>query len=88
MDDFVRRVKAFERSFGARVGDVSAADLQARIADLTAYRDRVLARVRTRCRGLRRACRGYAEDALAEFRATGDRLIGRMSAALPPAAIA
>ena len=88
VDTFVRYLEGVARSFEKRVRNVSAADLQVRIAELTAYRDRVVARMRTRCRRLQRDFRVYAEDALAEFQATMDDLIARLSAALPPAAIA
>jgi hypothetical protein len=67
---------------------VSAADLQLRVAELTAYRDRVVARMRTHYRRLNRDFRVYAEDAVAEFQATMDDLIARLSTGLPPAAIA
>ncbi|MGD1148054.1 MAG: B12-binding domain-containing radical SAM protein [Thermoanaerobaculaceae bacterium] len=88
VDTFVRNLEGIARSFEERVRNVSAADLQLRVAELTAYRDRVVARMRTHYRRLNRDFRVYAEDAVAEFQATMDDLIARLSTGLPPAAIA
>ena len=88
VDRFVRTLEGISRSFEETVRDVSAADLQARVAELTAYRDRVVARMRRRYRRLHRDFRVYAEQAIVDFQAAMDDLIARLSAGLPPAATA
>ncbi len=86
VDRFVRTLEDIARSFEETVRNVSAADLQVRVAELTAYRDRVVARMRSRYRRLHRDFRVYAEEAITDFQATMDDLIARLSAGLPPAA--
>jgi radical SAM superfamily enzyme YgiQ (UPF0313 family) len=88
VDGFVRTLEGVARSFEETVRNVPAADLQVRVAELTAYRDRVVARMRSRYRRLHRDFRVYAEEAIADFQATMDDLIARLSAGLPPAATA
>jgi radical SAM superfamily enzyme YgiQ (UPF0313 family) len=88
VDRFVRTLEGLARSFEETVRNVSAADLQVRVVELTAYRDRVVARMRSRYRRLHRDFRVYAEEAITDFQATMDDLIARLSAGLPPAATA
>ena len=88
VDRFVRTLEGIARSFEETVRDVSAADLEVRVAELTAYRDRVVARMRSRYRRLHRDFRVYAEQAIADFQATMDDLIARLSAGPPPATTA
>ena len=88
VDRFVRTLEGVARSFEETVRDVSAADLEVRVAELTAYRDRVVARMRSRYRRLHRDFRVYAEQAIADFQATMDDLIARLSAGPPPATTA
>lgn len=88
VDRFVRTLEGIARSFEETVRNVSAPDLQVRVAELTAYRDRVVARMRSRYRRLHRDFRVYAEEAIADFQATMDDVIARLSVGLPPAATA
>lgn len=88
VDQFVRTLEGIARSFEETVRNVSAPDLQVRVAELTAYRDRVVARMRSRYRRLHRDFRVYAEEAIADFQATMDDVIARLSVGLPPAATA
>jgi len=88
VDRFVRTLEGIARSFEETVRDVSGADLEVRVAELTAYRDRVVARMRSRYRRLHRDFRVYAEQAIADFQATMDDLIARLSAGPPPATTA
>jgi radical SAM superfamily enzyme YgiQ (UPF0313 family) len=88
VDRFVRTLEGVARSFEDAVRNVSAAELQVRVAELTAYRDRVVARMRSRYRRLHRDSRVYADEAIADFQATMDDLIARLSAGLPPATTA
>lgn len=88
VDRFVRTLEGIARSFEETVRNVSAPDLQVRVAELTAYRDRVVARMRSRYRRLHRDFRVYAEEAIADFQATMDDVIAHLSVGLPPAATA
>jgi radical SAM superfamily enzyme YgiQ (UPF0313 family) len=88
VDRFVRTLEGIARSFEETVRNVSAPDLQVRVAELTTYRDRVVARMRSRYRRLHRDFRVYAEEAIADFQATMDDVIARLSVGLPPAATA
>jgi hypothetical protein len=54
-----------------------------RIAELAAYRDRVVARMHARCRRVNKDFRIYAEEAIAQFRVTMDELIARLATGLP-----
>ena len=88
VDRFVRTLEGIARSFEETVRNGPAPDLQVRVAELTAYRDRVVARMRSRYRRLHRDFRVYAEEAIADFQATMDDVIARLSVGLPPAATA
>jgi radical SAM superfamily enzyme YgiQ (UPF0313 family) len=74
------------RSFERSIRDLSAVDISERITELTAYRDRVVARMHARCRRINKDFRVYAEEAVAQFRATMDGLIARLVSEAPPPA--
>ena len=88
VDRFVRTLEQIARSFEDRVRDASAREIQERVAGLTAYRDRVVARMRARYRRINKDFRIYAEEAIASFQATMDELITRLATGLPPAVTA
>jgi radical SAM superfamily enzyme YgiQ (UPF0313 family) len=67
-------------AFEAKVAGFSSPDLAARIAELTAYRDRVMTRMRAKYRRIHKDFRIYADEALASFQATMDEVIVRLSA--------
>ena len=86
VDRFVRTLEQLARSFEESIKDTSARGIQVRVAELTAYRDRALARMRRRYRRINKDFRVYAEKAIADFQATVDDLITRVAAGQPPAA--
>jgi radical SAM superfamily enzyme YgiQ (UPF0313 family) len=87
--DWIKRsLEELARSFEERIRDGSAREIKERVAELTAYRDRVVRRMHARCRRINRDFRVYAEDAIADFRATVDDIIGRVANNLPPSATA
>ncbi len=86
VDRFVRTLESVARSFEETVRGVTAAEVQARVAELTEYRDRVVARMRSRYRRLHRDFRVYADEAVASFQSTMDGLIARLQTGLPPVA--
>jgi radical SAM superfamily enzyme YgiQ (UPF0313 family) len=83
-----RRLDELARSLEERIRDGSARDLKVRVAEIAAYRDRVVHRMQARCRRINRDFRVYAEDAIADFRATVDDIIGRAADGLPPSVTA
>ena len=85
VDRFVRTLEGIARSFEETVRNVSAPDLSVKVAELTAYKDRVVARMRSRYRRLNRDFRIYADEAIVNFQATMDEVIAGLSADLPPA---
>jgi radical SAM superfamily enzyme YgiQ (UPF0313 family) len=84
VDRFRMALEDLTHSFERSLRDVSAAEIRSRIAELTAYRDRVVARMHARCRRINKDFRIYAEEAVAHFRATMDELIAGLAAGLPP----
>ncbi len=59
---------------------LSVPDLRLKVAELEAYRDRVLAEMRARYRKIHKDFRVYADDALASFKSTLDELIAKIAA--------
>ncbi len=85
VDHFRATLEGLARSLERSIGDVSAGEIRERIAELTAYRDRVVARMHARCRRINKDFRMYAEEAIADFRVKVDDLIARLAANLPSA---
>jgi radical SAM superfamily enzyme YgiQ (UPF0313 family) len=88
VDWIKRRLDELARSLEDRIRDGSAREIKERVAELTAYRDRVVRRMQARCRRINRDFRVYAEDAISDFRATVDDIIGRVADGLPPSVTA
>ena len=88
VDRFKQTLDRLVRAFEERVREASAQDLRAGVAELRAYRNRVVARMRTRYGRLHADFRGYAEEAVASFQATLDELIAGVAAGLPTSATA
>ncbi len=83
VDRFKRTLDELAKSLEERVRSVSAPDLDRKLADLVAYRDRLVARMRRRYRRLHRDFRSYADEALAAFQATTDELLARLAGPRP-----
>ena len=86
VDQFVRTLEQLARSFEDGIRDASGREIMVRVAELTAYRDRTVARMHTRCRRINKDFRVYAEKAIADCQATMDDLIARLRTGSPPAA--
>jgi hypothetical protein len=80
VDRFKGTLDAFALAFQEKAAGIPAPELAARIEELRAYRDRVVARMRHRYRRLHKDFRIYADDALASFQADLDEMIARLSA--------
>jgi radical SAM superfamily enzyme YgiQ (UPF0313 family) len=81
-----RRLDELARSLEERLRDGSAKEIREGVAEIAAYRDRVVRRMQARCRRINRDFRVYAEDAVADFQAAVDDIIGRVADGLPPSA--
>jgi hypothetical protein len=84
VDRLKRMLDDLVRAFGERLGEVPRGEVAARVAELRAARDRLVARVDARCRRIHRDFRGYAERAVAGFAVTIDEMIARLEAGRPP----
>ena len=84
VDRFRMALDDLTHSFERSLRDVSATEIRSRITELTAYRDRVVARMQARCRRINKDFRIYAEEAVARFQARMDELIARLASGLPP----
>jgi hypothetical protein len=80
VDRFHRTVESLTRAFEEKVRNASAVEAKERVAELKAYRDRVMSRMHARYRRLDEDFRVYAEEAVARFKATTDDLIARLAA--------
>ncbi len=78
VERFKRTLDEIVRSLEERARSISAPDFDRTFAELVAYRDRVVARMRRRYRRLNRDFRIYAAEAMAGFQATTDELIARL----------
>jgi radical SAM superfamily enzyme YgiQ (UPF0313 family) len=76
LDDLVRALEVRMKAPATRGG-------QARLAELGAYRDRLLRQMQTRYRRLHKDFRGHADESVAAFRASLDDLITRFAAGVP-----
>jgi radical SAM superfamily enzyme YgiQ (UPF0313 family) len=79
VDRFKRILEEAAKSLEERVKQVSAPDLERTLAELAAYRDRVVTRMRRRYRRLHQDFRFYADEAIAGFQARVDELIASLS---------
>lgn len=79
VDRIQRNLESFARAFEEKARIASGVDVKERIAELKAYRDRVLARKQARLRRLDDDFRVYAEEAVARFRATTEDLLARLA---------
>ena len=86
VDRVVRTLEQLAGSLEESIKDASAREVKERAAELTAYRDRVVARMRTRCRRINKDFRAYAEEAVTDFQATIDDLIASLATGSTPAA--
>ena len=84
VDRFRMALDDLTHSFERSLRDVSATEIRSRITELTAYRDRVVARMQARCRRINKDFRIYAEEAVARFQARMDELIALLASGLPP----
>ena len=80
LEHFKRSLDSVARSFSERAAGIAVPDLKRKVAELEAYRDRVLAEMRARYRRIHKDFRVYAEDALASFKANMDDLIATIAA--------
>jgi radical SAM superfamily enzyme YgiQ (UPF0313 family) len=80
VDRIQRNLEGVAFAFEEKARDGSGADVKEKAAELTAWRDRVIARNRARLRRLDADFRVYAEEALARFVATTEDLLTRLAA--------
>jgi len=80
LEKFKCSLDSVVRSFPKKAEGLSVSDLKPKVAELEAYRDRVLAEMRARYRKIHKDFRVYADDALANFNATMDDLIAKIAA--------
>jgi radical SAM superfamily enzyme YgiQ (UPF0313 family) len=80
VERFKGTLEKVAEAFEAKAAGFSTPDMAARIAELSAYRDRVAAKMRAKYRRIHKDFRIYADEALASFQATMDDLIARLSA--------
>ena len=85
VDRFKRTLDDLARAFQERAANVSAPDVAAKVAELRANRDRVVARMQARYRHIHKDFRVYAEESFANFKAGLDELIAGLSAQASPA---
>jgi len=89
VDRFKQTLDRLAAAFEQRVREVRRArDVEKSVAELVAYRDRVLARLHSRYRRLHADFRVYAEEAVASFQAAMDDLIEGLLADVPSSATA
>jgi radical SAM superfamily enzyme YgiQ (UPF0313 family) len=79
VDRLQRNLEGFARAFEVKARNASGMDVRERIAELRAYRDRVVARKKARFRRLDDDFRVYAEEAMARFEATTEDLLTRLA---------
>ena len=83
----LERFKAFlqdrARAFDARLEAARTQDFPQRLAELGAFRDRLLRQAKARRRGLPKDFRAYADEAVAAFRATLEGHLARLAAQAP-----
>ncbi|MEJ2367478.1 MAG: B12-binding domain-containing radical SAM protein [Acidobacteriota bacterium] len=75
VDDFRKRLDRLADTFREKAAAVHAADLEQKAAELAAYRDAVLARIRREYNKLHGDFRAYAEESLSRFEDMMDQLI-------------
>jgi len=80
LEQFKNALDSVARAFPEEAAAVSAATPRPKLAELEAYRDRVLAEMRSRYRKIHKDFRVYADDALATFKSTLDDLIAKIAA--------
>jgi radical SAM superfamily enzyme YgiQ (UPF0313 family) len=80
VDRFKKYLESLTASFRARAAAVSQASPQASLEDLRAYRDEVMGRLRSKYRRIHKDFRIYAEEAVANFKATMDERISALAA--------
>ncbi|MGE5345858.1 MAG: B12-binding domain-containing radical SAM protein [Acidithiobacillales bacterium] len=80
VDRIQRNLESFARAIEERARIASGVDVRERLAELKAYRDRVIARKNARLRRLDADFRVHAEEAVARFKATTDDLLARIVA--------
>lgn len=79
LENFKSSLDSVARSLPKKAEGISLRDLKSKTAELEAYRDRVLAEMRTRYRKIHKDFRVYADDALANFKTTMDELIAKIA---------
>jgi hypothetical protein len=84
LEQFKNALDSVARAFPKKAEGMSVPDLRLKAAELEAYRDRVLAEMRTRYRKVHKDFRVYADDALARFKATMDDVIAKIAAQAGP----
>lgn len=85
VDRFRQSLDELARAFRDRASGVGAPDLAAKLAELRAYRDRVVTRMQARYRHIHKDFRVYADEALASFKAGVDDLIAGLASQASPA---
>jgi len=80
LESFKQSLELVANTFPEKAAVVPVPDQRSRVAELEAYRDRVLAEMRRRYRKIHKDFRVYAEDALTRFNANMDDLIARIAA--------
>jgi len=84
LERFKRSLELVADTFPEKAAVLPVPDHKSRVAELEAYRDRVLAEMRRRYGKVHKDFRVYAEDALVRFKSSMDDLIARIAAQNAP----
>jgi radical SAM superfamily enzyme YgiQ (UPF0313 family) len=79
VENFREKVERLVRAFGERASSSHVPDLEQKLAELRAYRDRVLKEVGTEYRRLHRDFHAQAERSLQSFKAAMDEILARLA---------
>jgi hypothetical protein len=85
LDRFKYTLDRVARAFEERLAGIKGDDYLKKLAELKVYRDQVLEQMRVRYGKLNKDFRGYADEAVANFQATLDKLIARLDGTAPAA---
>jgi len=83
LEDFRRRVESFSRSVEERESIFSSAAISRKLADISAYRDRIMADISNEYERLSDDFRVYAEESLARLQSKMDELVLMAGSAVP-----
>jgi len=80
VDRFQQNLEKLASTFEEKVRELSEEDLEARLAELRAYRDNVVSRLRTRYRRVDVDFRAHAEEAVSRYLAFTEALLSELPA--------